>query len=76
MLKAHICWWKNILVFMEEYFGFWSNKTIAISYPVNLNQDLTKRKHKTINLRTINVPLKRNADSQYRLMFKKKARDY
>ena len=48
MLKANICWWKNILVFMEEYFGFWSNKTIAISYPVNLNQDLTKCKHKKL----------------------------
>ena len=53
-----------MLVSMEEYFGFWSNKTIKIIYPVKLNQDLTKSKHKSINFRTINVPLNGESDSQ------------
>ena len=26
LLKANICWWKNILVLVAEYFGLWSNK--------------------------------------------------
>ena len=55
---------ENILVFVEEYFGLWSNKTITISYPVKLNQDLTKRKHRTTNLRNINAPLNVDTGSQ------------
>ena len=66
---------ENILVFVEEYFGLWSNKTITISYPVKLNQDLTKRKHRTTNLRKINAPLNVDTGSQQGFMLKKKERD-
>ena len=70
LLKANICWWKNILVFVEEYFGLWSNKSITITYPLKLNEDIKKHKQKPIKLRAINIPLNRDVDSQYGLMFK------
>lgn len=57
-------WWKNILVFVKEYFGLWNNKTITNGYLVKLTQDFTKRKHKTIILCTINVALNGDVDSQ------------
>ena len=64
LLKANICWWKNVLVFVEKYFGLLSNDIITINYPFKLNQDLTKQKHKPINVGTINVTLNGGADSQ------------
>ena len=76
LLKANICWWKNVLVFVEKYFGLLSNDIITINYPFKLNQDLTKQKHKPINVGTINVTLNGRADSQQGLMFKKKFGGY
>ena len=64
-----------MLVFLEEYFSLWSNKTLAINYLIKFNQDLTKCKQKTINLHTISAPVNGDTNSQYSLMFKKKARD-
>ena len=49
---------------MEKYFGLLSNDIIAINYLFKLNQDLTKHKHKHINVGTINVTLNGDAGSQ------------
>ena len=65
-------------MFVEKYFGvggrifrFMGEKTITISYPIRLNLDLRKPKHKIINLR-----VNGDADRQYELMFKRNDRDH
>ena len=69
---------KNKYMFVEKYFGvggrifrFMGEKTITISYPIRLNLDLRKPKHKIINLR-----VNGDADRQYELMFKRNDRDH
>ena len=54
-----------MLVFLEEYFSLWSNKTLAINYLIKFNQDLTKCKQKTINLHIISAPVNGDTNSQY-----------
>ena len=67
---------------VEKYFGvggrifrFMGEKTITISYPIRLNLDLRKPKHKIINLRVTNVSINGDTDRQYELMFKRNDRD-